>query len=281
MQFFPAFISLTLAFASAIAGAFYGRQLRRVGIRPGNRLRLRDVPVIAALVAVLLGVVLPVLWIRNYPALFWHFPLSFQYYSGPLAWTFSVSFFCFVFFAIAVMYAPPQSWQGKGLLVFGICAAIFSEILIQESPFLQPIRVEAVRVVDGVVLQSTGATCAAAAAANIVRFYGEPKSEQEMIDLLGTTEFGTSTGQVFHGLSQSGFTCIRRTLEDGDFTQLHAPALLFVDFGSDPLGHVVCFMGEREGKAEIWNPQGGKTWQTREQLAASWHGHALEVYKER
>jgi ABC-type bacteriocin/lantibiotic exporter with double-glycine peptidase domain len=98
-----------------------------------------------------------------------------------------------------------------------------------------------------------------------------------MATLMGTTAFGTDVAQVYDGLRKLGLRGRAVYIPSRDCDALHVPAVLFVDYGSEPLGHAVCLMGEKDGRAEIWNPQGGKSLQTQAQLAGTWRGHAMEV----
>ena len=58
---------------------------------------------------------------------------------------------------------------------------------------------------DGVVLQSSGVTCAPAAAANISTLLGRPVTEAELVDRFGTRLDGTTPAQVAYGMGRLGF----------------------------------------------------------------------------
>ena len=147
------------------------------------------------------------------------------------------------------------------------------------SPFLQPPKLGPARVSDGVILQTTDSTCAAASLANVATHLDMPHTEADMAALMGTTAFGTDIAQVYGGLRRLGLRGNAVLVQDRDYHALHSPAILFVDYGNEPLGHAICYMGEKDGRAEIWNPQGGKSFQTQQQLAGSWRGHAMEVLR--
>jgi hypothetical protein len=55
-----------------------------------------------------------------------------------------------------------------------------------------------------------------------------------------------------------GFLCTKRYILDRDVSRLHAPAMLLVDLVGQVDGHAVAYMGQKDGKAEIWDPAGGK-----------------------
>jgi ABC-type bacteriocin/lantibiotic exporter with double-glycine peptidase domain len=108
---------------------------------------------------------------------------------------------------------------------------------------------------------------------------GVEKTEREMVDLLGTTDDGTTPSQIVYGMRRLGFESRKRRVPDSDYTKLNAPAVLLVMYGTQPLGHAVAYMGQKDGKAEIWNPVSGRQLMTREQLGEIWFGHAIEIAK--
>lgn len=100
-----------------------------------------------------------------------------------------------------------------------------------------------------------------------------------MVELMGTTAYGTNIAQVWDGLRKLGLYARPKFVASRSFHELHAPAVLFVAFGSDPLGHATCFVRESSGTAEIWDSQGGKSFQDQDQLASYWLGYAIEIYE--
>ena len=280
MTVFPLVVTLPLTLLMGLAGALYGSRLRAHGISAGARLHLNQVPLLSALVLALLVLVLPLLWLRNFPTLFWRLPLAAQHYSSPVAWTFTLGVLAFLGGTVLLLSTRPASWQRRVFLC-ALCAFLAgAELGIRQSPYHRPPALGEARRAGDAVLQTTDATCAPAACANALHFFGEERTEAELAAVLGSTAFGTSPSQVFHGLKRLGYSCRKRMIEDRDVARLHAPALLFVDFGTEKLGHVVTFMGTQGDLAEIWNPLGGKSLMTAEALARTWHGHAFEVRKD-
>ncbi|MFT3775279.1 MAG: cysteine peptidase family C39 domain-containing protein [Minicystis sp.] len=130
---------------------------------------------------------------------------------------------------------------------------------------------------DGIVLQSSSSSCAAASAANFVRQYGITRTEPEMAALLGTTRFGSSPAQVAHGLSQLGFSCRKTVLPSSDPRPLHAPAVLFFPPSATvDVGHAVLYTGHDGTYTSLLDPLIGRRLLTSEELAARWRGHAVE-----
>ena len=130
----------------------------------------------------------------------------------------------------------------------------------------------------GVILQSSGVSCAAASAANIARRHGRPATEKQMAAALGTTTLaGTSASQVIYGMRAVGFACRRVKVAGADPSRLKLPAMLFVDHPLvGPEGHAVALMALDQGQAEVWDPLWGRRLFSPAQLRHSWHGMAIE-----
>ncbi len=129
------------------------------------------------------------------------------------------------------------------------------------------------RVVDGVVLQTSGVSCAAASAANLLRQHGLSTSEREMAALLGTTSLGTSGAQIIHGLGRAGFSCARVDAAAGDPA---APAILFVDApGAGREAHAVLATRLDAAGATLLDPLAGRVDVSRRTLGTFWHGNGV------
>lgn len=167
-----------------------------------------------------------------------------------------------------------QGHRYRGAIIIGAMLALAPMPVLQWL-YTRPIAVGAPRHSnDGLILQSTGSTCVPASAANVARLFGIDKTEREMVQVLGTTESGTTVAQLVCGMRQLGFEC---TLNNSGVTaDLHPPAILFVELGSLP--HAVAYVGQRDGKSEIWDPVRGKRLMTEAQLQHMWiHGSAVEI----
>jgi hypothetical protein len=130
---------------------------------------------------------------------------------------------------------------------------------------------------DGVILQTSEVSCAAASGANIAQAFGLAKTEKEMAALFGTTKpLGTSDAQIVYGMRTLGLVADRVTIPGADPAQLASLAMLFVDHpATGPESHAVAFMQFAKDHAEIWDPLVGKRFLTKRQLAEIWHGHAV------
>lgn len=131
---------------------------------------------------------------------------------------------------------------------------------------------------DKVVLQSSGSSCAAATAANILSAFGIHETEAALAGEMGTTVIGTSRGRVAFAMWRRGLRC--RSVHVTSFTEVKPPAALVVDHpATGPETHMVALMAIVGDKAEIWDPLKGKILMTAAELNAQWHGRALEVYR--
>jgi len=130
---------------------------------------------------------------------------------------------------------------------------------------------------DGVVLQTHGSTCAAAAAASVARRLGAIATEADMTRLLGTTDDGTSDAQIVYGFAKINLVAVRRKVSDRDIRKVQAPALLLTSPIGAPNGHCVAFMGMQGDKAEIWDPGSGRTLQSVQEVRERWPGWAFQV----
>ena len=280
MQPLPVTTDVFAAALGLASGLTHGRTLFRRGVR----LSSRDLPRQARLLTciglgfVLLNVVyLPV---KDNPVTAWFLPVSVEYYGDVATWVVDLLVMAFLSgaaIAVAVLERHPLRWALPVGTVVLLGTAMFTYHAFKSGvpPELRGAR----RSADGVILQTNGSTCAAAACANISSFLGVPKTEKEMVALLGTADDGTSNAEVIHGMRNLGFRCVKRYIRDRDASRLHVPAMLVVDLVGQPDGHAVAYMGQKDGKAEIWDPTGGKKWLGAEELRGLWRGRAIEVWR--
>jgi len=276
----PVPVDVAIMVVSAILGIVYGRRLYERGARLGSKTDARQAVFLSILGLIFVFGNTGLLLVKNYPTVSWHLPVVVQYYCIPVSWSLNVAMVAFLFFAVGSL-AWEQGHRARWVvLIAAVAALVVGEYTIQNSLYFRPPELGEPKVdKDGVVLQSCGATCAAASCANIARKYGIDATETSMVEVLGTSLDGTTPSQVVYGMTRLGFTCRKRRIADADFTKLAGPAVLMVTYGSEPLGHAVAYMGSNGDKAEVWNPQGGRQLMSQEQLGNLWQGHAIEVFK--
>jgi Peptidase C39 family len=278
MKPFPIPVDIVVAVIAAGLGFWYGRRLLARGMRFDATANAKQFPLIAGLGLVFVFGNTIVLWVLQHPAFSWYLPLPVDYYCVPIGWAADAALAAFLFMAVATLAGSRRRVTAVVLVAAGLVVVASGEHILRHNPYFTPVELGPPNITaDGVILQTTASTCGAASCANIARHYGIESSEREMVELLGTTEHGTTDAQMVYGMRSLGFQCVKRRVPDADFAQLRGPAILLVPFGTDPLGHAVAYMGTDGDKAEIWNPQGGKRLVTREQLRGTWQGHAIEI----
>ncbi|HUW59547.1 MAG TPA: cysteine peptidase family C39 domain-containing protein [Candidatus Bathyarchaeia archaeon] len=263
---------------TALLGTLYGQRLYWHGLRLSLKTDVRQVGLLAVLGFSCIGISFTFLTLKNFPSVVWLMPAWLEYVCVPAGWLLTVSTVGFMFGAVGLM-AWKQRDRALWLMpVACIGVLVLGEWAIQNSPWFKEPELQKAKVdQNGVIRQSHASTCAAAACANVAKVLGVEKTEREMVDLLGTTDDGTTPSQIVYGMRRLGFESRKRRIVDSDHTKLRAPAVLLVMYGTQPLGHAVAYIGQKDGKAEIWNPVSGKQWMTREQLAETWFGHAIEI----
>lgn len=279
MNQIPYWLSLVSALMAALAGIVYGRRLHARGFSIAARIRVRDCPLLP--VAMLLFVALHVATatLLQNPQIGWHLPVMMEYH---LTAGMSVLKVAFVTFAMAAVTAAgfAERHASRGMLLFAtVIAVLIVDGLAHHSarPNLEPIRDHRK---DGVILQSTSSTCAAAAGANIATFLGVPVSEARMVALMHTTWAGTSPAQAIYGFRALGLAARKVEVEDLALEHVEAPAILLVNVGAEPDAHAVAYMGRSEAGFEIWDPGGGKVIWDAEMVRTRWHGRAIEVSRQ-
>ena len=130
---------------------------------------------------------------------------------------------------------------------------------------------------DGIILQSSGSSCAAATVANILVHFEIPAIEADVARVMGTTFLGSSPGQMRYSLEFYGLEFETLNERTPDLARVHPPAILFVDHpavGSE--GHAVAYFGVRGEKFEIWDPLTGKGLWNEDHVKRRWHGNGIE-----
>ena len=267
-----------------IVGAFFflGMPYGRTLFKRGLRLSASDLSRQARLLVWLgVGFVLTnmvFLPIKQYPASAWFLPVPVEYYGVEVVWAADLAVISFLFGTVTAVALSERHFLGwilpmAAAMVLG--AVIYTYHAAHRTT---PLELRSARVApDGTILQTNGSTCAAAACANIATALGVPKTEKDMVALFGTGDEGASNAEVIFGMRALGFHCAKRYVRDRDASRVHAPAMLLVDLVGQSDGHAVAYMGQKDGKAEIWDPTGGKRWLTPEELRALWRGRAIEV----
>jgi len=215
------------------------------------------------------------LLLKQYPALSWEMPLWLSYYYTALIWGGIMSVFAFGF-SVTVYIAFASRHVRRWSL--GLCSlALLGAIELIQREYTRPIGPELKEQErDGVVLQSSGVSCASASAANLLRAFGIRKTEREMAGLFGASVAGATDAQVIYGMRKLRIRCERVEAPSDDISAIGAPAILAIDnAATGPESHAVLFAGYARDKVVILDPLVGKRVLTREMLARQWSGKAI------
>ena len=204
-------------------------------------------------------------------------PLLFQRYAELLIWAGVVIIFGFLSGYVCVVALRTQYRQSRLLLLAtGLCNVGFLVLCVR---FQSPVAHELVarRTEDGVILQSSDASCAAATLANVASRFGLQRTEAELARLLGTTSFGSTPGQMRYALAELGIEYRTLNCRTPRLGEVRTPAVLFVDHpsvGSE--GHAVGYFGRVGELYEIWDPLVGKVLWSEPKSRERWHGNGIE-----
>ncbi|MCE9546954.1 MAG: hypothetical protein K8T25_15885 [Planctomycetia bacterium] len=150
---------------------------------------------------------------------------------------------------------------------------------------------------DGICLQSCPASCSPASAATLLRLHGLAATEQEMIGLCLTSEWGTPSLGLYRGLKiKTAGTPWRIELVRGTVDDLLSsragPVLLRIrlEATDDPaegrwpwsqgIGHAVVLFGvDTSGRVEVGDPALGRDRWTRQDLKTRWRGEGLRLVR--
>lgn len=216
------------------------------------------------------------LWtIQTQPQLMWRLPLALQYWFVSLMWGWVIALFSYLFALLVCVAFKSGHDQRKQLVAVALLALAAVEVgQDQYTRPLAPLLEERER--EGVVLQTSDSSCAAASGANIARRLGLEATERSVSEAMRSSVMGTAPAQVIYGLERFGIHCTRFELESWEIADIPVPSMLFVDQRAvGPEGHAVACMGEVSGRAEIWDPLFDRVLMGREELAEIWHGRGI------
>lgn len=220
----------------------------------------------------------------HYPAVAWYTAMLLEYYALPLVWALCIGSVSFAFVVtIALRARSGRRWRllADAYLVLLVLAELHAFTAEWgERPRVRPER----RDENGIIRQSTGASCAAACGAaacgaNIAQLFGIEATETQMIDWMGTTVSGTSTSQMVYGLRHAGIEARKVAVQSTEIERVRPPAIIFLGSPSHPDDHAVVFLGVEQGNARIIDPLWGVKTLTPSQVAARWSGRAIEASK--
>lgn len=272
MSPFPLWANVLAVLAGLVVGVLDARRLRRRHPGLGLQTALRHARYLYAAPVLLVGLGAAHYALQGRADLWWSLPTWLEVRWLGVIWGAILAVFALLFgLALALAFAERHGERWKALVAALLCIGAVEHAVWKFSRPVAPDLRDEVR--DGVVLQTSGVTCAAASAANLLRATGRPATEREMAAAFGTTTLGTSAGQVVEGLRALGYACDK--VEVADASALPLPAILFVDHAqAGPEGHAVALMAAAE-RVEVWDPLVGRVLQSRSDLARVWRGRAV------
>ena len=177
-------------------------------------------------------------------------------------------------------------------ILIGSCLFYSYGVLFRPKPPLHS------RWLNGVCLQSSNASCSAAAAATLLALYGIPTTEAEMAELCFTGDDGTSMQGVYRGLKlKTAGTPWKVEPFSGDLHTLRSAEAAFLSVGlgrwqkADPrysrvwgwapgTMHSVVFLGFAEGgKVNVADPDVGREQWFEQGLIDLWKGEGFRLVR--
>lgn len=272
----PLWLIAVAVVVASLLGYVYGKRIHARGFDIAARIRVSDCPLIPIALLLFVAVHVGASTLLGNPQIGWSLPVFVEYHLTAVLWVLKVAFVSFGMSSVAVagfLQGHRSRWT---LLLFSLAAIATVEGLARHSARPNLGKIEA-REVDGLVLQTNPATCAAASAANIARRFGIDTTEARMVELLHTTWAGTSPAQIVYGFRALGLEAMKVQHPDRDLAKVTPPAVLLVDVGDEPDAHAVAYMARKGDLFEIWDPNGGRREETLDAIQQRWRGRAIEV----
>jgi len=182
----------------------------------------------------------------------WRLPYPVQYYYAPVAWGLLMGGFTyFAGFGGAVFLEtrhPKRMQLGAAMLVLLGAMQMFHH---QSVTRIKPEIRGGVTTAEGYTYQTSAATCVPAATATLLAMLGEPRSEAELVELLGTDIRGTYPSQLVLAMRRLGFQETTVSIDRDGLAAVRPPAVVFLRHGS----HSVTLLRFDQESATIWNPE--------------------------
>lgn len=267
-----------LSIAAIISGIFFGIGIYKWLIVRHKDITLDNVMKVTRLPLYILGILTFILLffgiLRLNNDVMWHMPLWIDVYADIVLWG---SIFISLTFLMTLSICLSWYQHHPERIKFTLAGIVLLTALLvlrfrAEPPLL--IDPEGILSSDGYVLQSTYATCAPAAGANVARELGIEVGEKELAEYMRTNIQGTSPGKKIMGMRKIGLEgkrIIYKNVHD-----IQTPAILFVDHEDiGPETHAIAILHTDERYAEIVDPLIGKSRLMHEHLSEIWHGKAI------
>ena len=202
-------------------------------------------------------------------------PLLLQRYANVFAWSMTLLWIAgMAGFSLTIALRTGHH-KRRGLLL--AVAMLIPALNASAWPRVEPIadHLERKETIDGIVLQSHDASCAAASVANVGRLLGKDVDELAAARLLGTTRFGSSPGQIRYALDALGIGF--HDIQGHDLANVAPPAILFTAGRrrDGPGEHAIVYVGRHHSGYEIWDPLRGRVIVSAPETRYLWRGGGL------
>ena len=269
------------AVAAVVLGRRFARGFSAKGYSLNTSLRLKDSLSLLAIVMGVVGWIACFLILRAYPGIMWYLPerVELEYQR-----VFELGFsFAVLFLMSAVTFVAWRNRTRQSLRVVVLALTAVGCVFVFQWNRQRPIAASlGHQVSDGVILQTSGSSCAAAATANVLNSLGAETTEKEMAELLKTTTLGTPASQIAVTARAMGFGAERIWVSETEWFGTPIPCVIFVDYPSlGPESHAVSLMGiSDDGIFEVWDSLCGRKLMSAAELAKTWHGRGIAIWAE-
>ena len=124
--------------------------------------------------------------------------------------------------------------------------------------------------------QTTLYSCACASLSTIAKQRGLQISERDACRIIGTTRYGSNPGQIRYAAKKLGFH-YKTLFGDTDITEVHPPAILFMDRRGGYENHAVAYLKIEGKKYLLFDPMEGWRLLDHKQVQSIWHGRGIEL----
>lgn len=257
----------------ALSAGMLARRVSRLhaGLSLGSS--LRDRPLLGLLAVIPIAIVSFEIVAALVPEVQWAVPLWLELMHAPVAWALLLASLGFGFGFVTVLAFIRRHRERWKLALASLLSVAAVEVSFLQQTALVADELGA-REEEGVVLQTSGVSCAAASAANFARAHGLRATEKEMAGLLGTSASGTSSAELVRGLRPLGFMCQRIAQPNVDALPL--PVILYIDHPTaGKESHAVLLSGRTGGSFVVLDPLVGRRSMSLTELQSRWHGHGV------
>lgn len=271
------------AFVLTLTGGFLGWRFAVAHMQRGwellSSLRLRDSAVLMFVIIVTCVCLACFFLLRSNPGILWNLPIWVELYHLDffyLFFLFEAAFLCSVVSCVALLTRGRRVWPAVSLACF-LMVGFGSYLWDLQRPIADTLQEYHH---DGIIMQTSGSSCAAASLANVLNYLGSHVTEKEAAADLKTSRIGTVSVRILVVARRRGFRAERFRLDASEWGRTPVPSVIFIDHpAAGREGHAVALMRRGNGIFEIWDPLAGRLFYSKEGLQRVWHGRGIHIWK--